>query len=251
MIGVNSISMGLNYSYFYNVAQASKNNDKITDITQKNTQKQVQNFLFNTLPKNEPQFPIIRQGVDPTEMAVRNRIKYINDDKNHNIEKDNKNYQHNNNKSNLNNNQQNEPKLSINKKDDSENKQPIKKDDEKNKSPYEIMQENECQTCNNRTYQDGSDDMSVSYKNPTKIAPEQAASAVRSHEQEHVTNEQADAKREGREIISQSVTIHTSICPECGDVYVSGGTTRTTSRTNVSDIFKVNKEQPNLFQGVA
>ena len=61
------------------------------------------------------------------------------------------------------------------------------------------------------------------------ISPERAASAVRGHEMEHVVREQAKARREGREVISQTVTIHTGICPECGSVYVSGGTTRTTT----------------------
>ena len=28
-------------------------------------------------------------------------------------------------------------------------------------------------------------------------------------------------------MVSQSVTYHTAICPECGRAYVSGGTTRT------------------------
>ncbi len=28
-------------------------------------------------------------------------------------------------------------------------------------------------------------------------------------------------------MVSQSVTYHTAICPECGKAYVSGGTTRT------------------------
>ena len=46
---------------------------------------------------------------------------------------------------------------------------------------------------------------------------------------EHVVREQAKAQREGRAVISQTVTIHTGICPECGSVYVSGGTTRTTT----------------------
>lgn len=62
------------------------------------------------------------------------------------------------------------------------------------------------------------------------MAPELAASAVRGHEQEHVVREQAEARREGREVASQSVTYHTAICPECGKVYVSGGTTRTSTR---------------------
>jgi len=35
------------------------------------------------------------------------------------------------------------------------------------------------------------------------------------------------AYREGREVVFQSVQIHTAICPECGRVYVSGGKTTT------------------------
>lgn len=85
----------------------------------------------------------------------------------------------------------------------------------------------ECETCKRRQYQDGSDDPGVSFKTPTHISPDQAGNAVRSHEQEHVSREQAKAEREGRKVISQSVSIHTAVCPECGRVYVSGGTTRT------------------------
>ena len=92
------------------------------------------------------------------------------------------------------------------------------------------MAEAECQTCKERKYQDGSDDPGVSFKTPTNVVPELAASAVRGHEQEHVVREQAEARREGREVVSQSVTYHTAICPECGKVYVSGGTTRTSTR---------------------
>ena len=101
---------------------------------------------------------------------------------------------------------------------------------EKAKSPQEVMEEGECQTCKERKYQDGSNDPGVSFKTPTNIAPEQAAAAVRGHEQEHVVREQAKAQRENREVVSQSVTYHTAICPECGKTYVSGGTTRTTTR---------------------
>lgn len=101
---------------------------------------------------------------------------------------------------------------------------------QKSKSAQEVMEEGECQTCKERKYQDGSNDPGVSFKTPTNVAPELAASAVRGHEQEHVGREQAKAQREGREVVSQSVTYHTAICPECGKVYVSGGTTRTTTR---------------------
>ncbi len=90
-----------------------------------------------------------------------------------------------------------------------------------------IGEEEKCQTCENRKYQDGSDDMGVSFQTPTRVAPEAAASAVRGHEQEHVVREQAKAEREGRRVVSQDVTLHTGICPECGEVYISGGTTRT------------------------
>lgn len=83
-----------------------------------------------------------------------------------------------------------------------------------------------CQTCANRKYQDGSDE-NVSFKSATNIAPEAAASAVRGHEQEHVANAYDKAKQNNGKVISATVQIHTSICPECGKTYVSGGTTRT------------------------
>lgn len=76
---------------------------------------------------------------------------------------------------------------------------------------------------------DQSDDPGVSFKTPTQLNPAQAATAVISHEMEHVANEQADAKQEGKEVIAQSVQIFHSICPECGKSYVSGGVTKTTT----------------------
>lgn len=105
--------------------------------------------------------------------------------------------------------------------------QPLLNDDDTVKSPYEIMDEDTCQTCEERKYQDGSDDPGVSFKTPAHIDSSIAASVVRGHEMEHVVREQASAQREGREVVSQTVTLHNSICPECGKVYVSGGTTRT------------------------
>lgn len=84
----------------------------------------------------------------------------------------------------------------------------------------------ECQTCKNRKYKDGSDEM-VSFKTPTHISPESAAAAVRAHEQEHVTNAYSDAATKNGKVISASVSIHTAICPECGRTYISGGTTHT------------------------
>lgn len=98
-----------------------------------------------------------------------------------------------------------------------------------NKSAREVMEESECETCKERKYQDGSDDPGVSFKTAAHISPEMSAATVRGHEMEHVVREQAEAEREGREVVSQSVSYQTSICPECGRAYVSGGTTRTTT----------------------
>lgn len=84
----------------------------------------------------------------------------------------------------------------------------------------------ECQTCKERKYQDGSDE-NVSFKSPSHIAPNAAASRVRSHEQEHVSNAHKEAAQNNGKVISCNVSIHTSVCPECGRTYVSGGTTAT------------------------
>lgn len=94
------------------------------------------------------------------------------------------------------------------------------------KSPGRKSSPAECQTCKNRKYQDGSDEM-VSFKSATHISPQAAASAVRSHEQEHVSNAYKKAAQNNGKVISANVAIHTSVCPECGRSYVSGGTTST------------------------
>ena len=116
-------------------------------------------------------------------------------------------------------------------------------------SAQEALEEGECQTCESRKYQDGSDDMGVSFQTPINIKPEQAASAVRGHEMEHVYREQAKANREGRKVVSQNVTMHTEICPECGKSYVSGGTTRTVTKADTDnaaqqqDLARQNEEE--------
>jgi hypothetical protein len=84
----------------------------------------------------------------------------------------------------------------------------------------------ECETCKNRKYQDGSNE-NVSYKAATHISPESAASAVRAHEGEHVSNAYSKAAQEDGQVVRASVTVYTSICPECGRTYVSGGVTDT------------------------
>lgn len=99
-----------------------------------------------------------------------------------------------------------------------------------------------CQTCANRKYQDGSNESDVSFKSASKVAPEAASSAVRSHEQQHVANAYDKAKKGNGKVISATVQIHTSCCPECGKTYVSGGTTRTTIKYSNED----NPYQKNL-----
>lgn len=177
------------------------------------------------------QFPTMREGADPAEMAVRSRIRYL-DGKAEDLENELLGWDQ---------SKGLEKLLRGEETDGDKVKMPWEKEEsdplkaegkEESKTAQEVMEESECQTCKNRKYQDGSDDPGVSFKTPTNVAPEQAASAVRGHENEHVVREQAKAQREDRHVVSQSVTIHTAICPECGKVYVSGGTTRTTTAAN-------------------
>jgi len=92
-----------------------------------------------------------------------------------------------------------------------------------------------CQTCANRTYVDKSNDGGVSFQTPTHIPPSAAAAAVAAHEGEHVSREQDKAEQSGREVINQNVRLHTSVCPECGVTYVSGGVTETTTAEKSQD----------------
>lgn len=140
--------------------------------------------------------PFLRKGMDPAELAVRMRIQYGEEP------------------------QAEQAKAAGIKEDSADSVNGAE-------GVQKAFEEGECKTCEQRKYQDGSDDAGVSYQTPTHIAPEQAGTAVRGHEMEHVSREQAKAAREGREVVSQSVTVHTAICPECGKAYVSGGTTRT------------------------
>ena len=97
----------------------------------------------------------------------------------------------------------------------------------------------ECETCENRKYKDGSDEM-VSFKSPSHISPQAAASAVRSHEQEHVSNAYKKAANNNGEVMQASIRIKTSICPECGRNYVSGGETTTQIKYNEENPYAKN-----------
>ena len=87
----------------------------------------------------------------------------------------------------------------------------------------------ECETCKNRKYQDGSNE-NVSFKAAAHVSPEAAGAAVRAHEGEHVSNAYTKAAKNNGKVLNASVSIHTSVCPECGRSYVSGGTTNTMIR---------------------
>ncbi|SHK71427.1 hypothetical protein SAMN05216582_11411 [Selenomonas ruminantium] len=87
----------------------------------------------------------------------------------------------------------------------------------------------ECQTCKNRKYQDGSDEM-VSFKAAGHIDPNNAASVVMSHEQEHVSNAYQKADAGNGEVVRANVRLKTDVCPECGRTYISGGETTTQIR---------------------
>lgn len=114
-------------------------------------------------------------------------------------------------------------------------------------------EDGKCETCENRKYQDGSNDPGVSFKNASKIDPSAAEAAVRGHEQEHVSHNQAKAKQENKEIVYQSVRIKHGICPECGKSYVAGGetvtVTRTKPETDLEDKFKVGVEDKEKEKG--
>ena len=87
----------------------------------------------------------------------------------------------------------------------------------------------ECETCKNRKYQDGSNEM-VSFKAAGHIDPNSAASVVMSHEQEHVSNAYQKAELGNGEVVRASVRLKTDVCPECGRTYISGGETSTQIR---------------------
>lgn len=93
----------------------------------------------------------------------------------------------------------------------------------------------ECETCEKRTYVDGSNENNVSFKTPGHISPEASAAKVSAHEYEHVRNAYQEDKEEGKELVSVSVSLKTAVCPECGKTYVAGGETRTLMRNGVEE----------------
>jgi tRNA(Ile2) C34 agmatinyltransferase TiaS len=113
-------------------------------------------------------------------------------------------------------------------------------DGAKDASASKRVSKEECQTCKERKYVDGSNEGDVSFKTPAHISPNSSAATVMSHEQEHVSNAIAEGSEANKELVSATVTLKTSVCPECGSVYVSGGTTHSTIRTTVGGSESVN-----------
>ena len=112
----------------------------------------------------------------------------------------------------------------------------------------EFPETEECETCENRTYVDGSNEADVSFKTPGHISPEASAARVSAHEYEHVRNALQEDKKEDAELVSVPVSLKTAICPECGRTYVSGGETRTTMRYGKEQsAYEAQQEQFNNF----
>lgn len=112
------------------------------------------------------------------------------------------------------------------------------------KKPGRRSSPEECETCKNRKYQDGSDEGNVSFKTASHISPEAAPAKVRAHENEHVSNAYKKAAQDNGKVINASVSIHTSVCPECGRTYVAGGVTNTTIKyTNEENPYTKNQKK--------
>ena len=109
---------------------------------------------------------------------------------------------------------------------DGESKPILNPSESTNKAPGRTSSPAECETCKNRKYQDGSDEM-VSFKSAQHISPQAAAGRVRGHEAEHVSNAYKKAAMNNGKVLQASVSIKTAVCPECGRTYVSGGETAT------------------------
>ncbi len=110
----------------------------------------------------------------------------------------------------------------------------------------------ECQTCKNRKYVDGSNDMNVSFKSPANISPQASFAAVSAHEGEHVANAVKKGSQPGAQLISASVQLEMAVCPECGTPYIAGGETRTTIKYQEQNPYESNRKsvEGSLLKGM-
>lgn len=109
-------------------------------------------------------------------------------------------------------------------------------------SASKIKPTTECSTCENRKYVDGSNESDVSFKTPGVIKPEQAYAKVSAHERQHVANAVAKGNEPGAELVSASVSLKMSVCPECGRSYVAGGQTVTQIKYTEGNPYEKNRK---------
>jgi hypothetical protein len=125
---------------------------------------------------------------------------------------------------------------------------------QKGVSSLEKVKPSECQTCKSRKYMDVSGDANVSFQTPTHVSPEASYAAVSSHEQEHVSNAVSEGSQPGKQLVSSSVALKMSVCPECGTPYIAGGVTHTVMRTydNTSNPYESSRKslEGNLLRGM-
>lgn len=100
----------------------------------------------------------------------------------------------------------------------------------------------ECETCKNREYVDGSNEMDVSFKTPGKIDASQSYAKVSAHERQHVANAIEKASKPNAQLMSANVTLKMGVCPECGRTYVAGGTTNTQIKYTESNPYEKNRK---------
>lgn len=117
----------------------------------------------------------------------------------------------------------------------------IGKNDPTDTQALEKLSKTQCETCKSRKYVDGSNEM-VSFKSPAHIAPSASGSVVRAHEQEHVSNAYSNAAKNNGQVIRANVSLQTSVCPECGTSYVSGGLTTTQIKYQEDNPYSANQK---------
>ncbi len=109
-------------------------------------------------------------------------------------------------------------------------------------SSSKVKPSTECSTCENRRYVDGSNESDVSFKTPGVIKPEEAYAKVSTHERQHVANAIAKGNKPGAKLISATVSLKMSTCPECGRNYVAGGLTKTAISYSESNPYEKNRK---------
>jgi hypothetical protein len=122
----------------------------------------------------------------------------------------------------------------------------------KDTSSIQRVRSSECQTCKNRKYMDQSGDANVSFKSPAHISPSSSYAAVSAHEQEHVSNAVSEGSKPGNQLISASVTLKMSVCPECGTPYIAGGVTNTVIKYDESNPYESSRKslEEGLLKGM-